>query len=105
MTTRRNPKIRKAELLEAALTVARTKGFEHMTRDAIADEAGVSFGLVGRYLGTMNRLKQTVMRAAIKQEILEIVAYGIYAKDKQALKAPDSLKARAFEHMGSGGTV
>ena len=93
-------KERKAELLEAALKVARSKGFENMTRDAIAEEAGVSFGLVGRYLGTMNRLRQTVMRAAIRKEILEIIAYGLYAKDKQALKAPDELKARAFEYMG-----
>lgn len=99
---RLNPKIRKDELLNAALKVARDKGFENMTRDAIADEAGVSFGLVRHYLGTMNRLKQTVMRAAVREEILEIIAYGLYSKDKQALKAPDELKARAFEYMGSG---
>lgn len=90
---------RREEILSAALKLARQGNYQSITRDAIADEAGVSFGLVTRYFGTMNNLRRDVMRAAIKLEKAEIVAQGLALGDKHARKAPEELKKEAAAIM------
>ncbi len=54
-------------------------------------------GLVSKYFGTMKQLKREIIRAAIKQEIPEIIAQGLANGDKRAAKAPQQLKERAIE--------
>lgn len=93
------PDVRKENLIVAALAVAKRDGFSSLTRASIANEAECSTGLVTNYLGTMPQLKRTVMRAAITNEVVEVVAEGIALRDKQALKAPDALKKKAIAHL------
>ena len=93
--SRTNPELRKEQILSVALNVARVIGYHKMTRPHIADEAGCSVGLVSKYFGTMVKLKRVVMRAAVNQEILEIVAEGLATNDPQAKKASQSLKEKA----------
>ena len=101
---RLKPDIRSADILEAAIQLAREKGFESLTRDGIANRAKVSHGLVTHYYNTMTQVRRAVMRAAVKQEILEIIAYGLATGNPHALKASPELRARAMAHVG-GGTV
>lgn len=89
---RQSPEIRKPELLRVAVELSRRHGYNKITRDAIAAEAGVSMGLVTLYLGTMANLRRDIMRAAVRDGIVEIVAQGIAAGDEHALKAPRELK-------------
>jgi len=96
---RLQPEQRKEDILTAAVELAEKVGFQNITRDAIADHAGVSFGLVTRYFGTMTQLKGDVMRRAIKQENLPIVADGIACRDSRALKVPESLRRSAVSYM------
>ncbi len=77
------------------MSVAIDTGYHKMTRDHIADAAGCSVGLVSKYFGTMVKLKRSVMRAAVNQEVLEIVAEGLATGDKCARKAPQELKEKA----------
>jgi len=93
--SRTDPKLRREHILNIAVEMARKVGYHKITRDGIAEGAGVSMGLVTRYLGTMKQLRRTIMRAAITQEIPEIVAQGLANGDNQAKKAPDDLKAKA----------
>ena len=93
--SRANPELRKEQILSVALNVARDTGYHKMTRDHIAEGAGCSVGLVSKYFGTMIKLKRAVMRAAINQEIPEIVAEGLAIGDKCARKAPQHLKEKA----------
>lgn len=93
--TRVEPSLRRDQLLNVALSVAINAGYNNLTRDAIADKAGVSPSLVSTYFGTIKQLKRTVMRAAVKQSIPEIVAQGLVIKDTHAMKAPQELKTRA----------
>lgn len=89
--------LRKEHILTVAVNLAKTTGYTKITRDGVAEAAGVSFGLVNKYFGTMTQLKGDVMRAAIKQKIPEIVAQGLASCDERARKAPDTLKQEAIQ--------
>jgi Transcriptional regulator len=93
--TRANPGLRKDHILNVAVTMARVYGYSKLTRDKVAESAGVSVGLVTRYFGTMNQLKTAVMRRAIKQGMADIIAQGLANGDDHAKKAPAELKAEA----------
>lgn len=93
------PDERKETILTAAVSVAKTNGYNKMTRDDIARHAGVSTGLVTFYFSTMTQLRRAVIRSAITNEVLEVVAQGLAIGDDQAKKAPDELKKRATDFL------
>lgn len=93
--------LRKEHILAVAVEQAKTTGYTKITRDGIAEAAGVSFGLVTKYFGTMHALKRDVMRAAIKQGIPEIVAQGLANGDDRARKAPEALKQEAAQVLAN----
>jgi len=90
-----NPKDRKSELFEHAMTLATSSGYMRVTRTAIASAGGVTEGLVTHYFGTMTALRRDLMRAAVKRRVLPIVAQGLAMGEKQALKAPEDLRREA----------
>ena len=87
--------LRHKQILEAAIKIALKVGYHKMTRGDIALKAGISMGLITLRFGTMVKLRRAVMRAAIAQEIPEIVAQGLANSDPHARKAPPTLKAKA----------
>lgn len=94
---RLHPDDRKNQILTAAITIARKPGgWSRLTRSAVAIEAGCTDGLVSLYLGTMVNARRTIMRAAIANEELSIIAQGLATGDKCAHKADPLLKARAL---------
>ena len=99
MRTRKAPGTRKTHILDAALVVAARDGFGNMTRKAIAAEAYVSEPLVNKYLGTLPQLRRTVMRLAVKHEVLAVIAQGLAANNQYALAASDELKAKALDFL------
>jgi AcrR family transcriptional regulator len=86
---------RTTDILAAALRVAERDGYTNLRRDAIAAEAGVTGGLVTIRLGSMTEIRRDVMRHAVKNCILRIVAEGLAIKDRHALKAGPELRAQA----------
>ncbi len=94
---RADPALRKNQILNVALTLSIKKGYHKITREDIAKEAGVSPGLVSRYFNTMVQLRRAIIRAAINQNIPEIIAQGIANGDENAKKAPSELKRKAIE--------
>lgn len=92
-------KDRTEQLLEAALAVAERDGFSNLRRDAIAAKAGVNGSLVSLRLGTMDAVRRAVMRRAIKERRLSIVAQGLAIKDRHALKAPQDLREKAIASL------
>jgi len=95
--SRTNPKDRKQQILNAAISVARDKNYSTITREDIANRAQVSTGSVARYFGTMCQVRRAIMRAAIQKEILPIIAQGLVGNDKNAEKAPAQLKEKAMK--------
>lgn len=86
---------RAKELTAVALRMAQEHGLNNITRDQIAKEAGVASGLVSLRLGTMPAMRRTVMRAAVAQGVLEVIAEGLAHRDPHALAAPLELRQKA----------
>lgn len=89
------PADRTRELLAVAVNVAAAHGWRTLTREGIAVAAGVSPGLVSARLGTMDALRRSVMRAAVRERVVAVVAEGLALRDKQACKADEGLRALA----------
>lgn len=98
--TRMQPDARKAMILQAAIEAAKSHGYQNVTRDDIANRAGVSMGLVTKYYGTMNQLRRAIMRAAVVEEIGPVIAQGLVFNDPQAQKAPEHVKRKALSDVG-----
>lgn len=101
MNTKLDPKVRTEQLLDVALSLAATEGFGTLTRDGIARAAGVSGGLVTQRLGTMEQMRRSVMRRAVAQRVVRVVAEGLVAGDKHAQRADDALRAECAGLMGA----
>lgn len=100
MTKRLHPDDRNEQILTAALKVAgRPGGWAKLTRDAVAKEAGCAEGLPSKYFGTMVAFRRAIMRAAIREWNLSVIAQGLAAGDEVALKAEEDLKRKALNTL------
>ena len=93
------PDVRSAEILATAVKLAKKEGFRKLTRAGIAQTAKVSTGLVSRYFGSMDKMKDEVMKVAVRERILPIVADGLADRHKVAVRAPEDLKRQAAESL------
>ncbi len=98
---RLKPKDRKLQILDAMLAEAEATGYTRVTREAIATRAACSPNLVSNYFKTMPQLRRTLMRNAVRQERLKIIAEGVVLKDPHALEAPEELRKRALAAAGA----
>ena len=92
-----DPVMRRDQILNVAIELAKKSGYNNITRNDVADNAGVSMSLINRYFKTMPQLRRAVIRAAVANEVLEIIAQGLVNKDARARKASDELKSRALK--------
>lgn len=88
-----------AQILAAALKVAKAKGYNRITRDDIAEEAGIPPTLIPYHMGTMVELRRQIMREAVRVECLPIIAQGVAMRDRHALKASPELRTRALQSL------
>lgn len=97
MTTalRMQPDDRRDRILDAAMSVAIRSGYRAMTRDDVAEEAGVSAGLITRYFYHMDLLRAEVVAAAVERGVLSLVAEGLVAGEPAAVNAPLEVRTRA----------
>lgn len=92
---------RTRELLAVALRLAAAQGWQSVTREDIALAAGVSPALVSARLGTMDAMRRSVMRAAVAQRVVAVVAQGLALKDRQAMKADETLRRQAAAYIAA----
>lgn len=93
------PDARKEKILLAAIEVSKNTGYKGITREKVAEEAGVSSALVATYFNRMVFLKSAVMEHAVKREIIEIVAQGVAHNDPFTLRLAPALKNKVMEHL------
>lgn len=93
---RADPSLRKDAILTVALKLAEKHGYQKITRDQVASEAGVSAGVINQRFGTMERLRVELMRRAVKTKCLAVIAQGLVAKNPHAMKADADLKEQAL---------
>lgn len=97
------PEVRKELVLTAALDLAEKTHYLKLTRDGIAKAAGVTGSAIQYHFKTMSQLRGDIMRAAIKQERLIIIAQGLTSDDDRAIKVPDELFRRALAAVAAAG--
>ena len=93
---RLNPMVRKGEILEAAIKLAKTEGYGHISRRQIADLAGTSPPLITRYFSNMDKLREAIMREAIRIRALHVVAQGLANGCPIAKAAPERVRLDAL---------
>ena len=74
--------------------MASMHGYQAVTREMVAHDAGVSVGLISKYFLTMREFKRAIMRAAIERESLDIVAQGVSLHDPLTRKLSGTLKLK-----------
>lgn len=92
--------IRRDYILEAAICEAEITGYKIMTLGDVARAASVSRSTVSFHFQNLESLRMEVMRVAIKDENLKIIAQGLINNDVCALRAPLKLKKRAAIAVG-----
>lgn len=90
---------RKAEILTAAMTIAQTAGYNKVTLQDVAKQAGCTHGLVLYYFSTIVQLRRAIMSEAIHIRDAAILAQGLAIGDSKAKRAPPDLKAAAAAYL------
>ena len=90
---------RKAQILNAALSLCETENFARLTREQIAKKLSIPPSLIAYHFGTMPSLRRDIMREAVRVECLPVIAQGLALRDAHAMKAPEELRRRAVEAL------
>jgi AcrR family transcriptional regulator len=93
---RLKPGTRRTGILFAAVSVAARVGYLNVTRDAVAQAANISTGLVTHYFKSMDGLRREIMVQAIESQILPIVREGIANRDPEVAKIDKELHDKAM---------
>jgi len=88
------PGLRKSQLINAAMDVARENHYKMLTRRMIADELDVAPSLVTHYLGPISDIKDLVVNKAIQREDLKILAQAIADEHYLTLKVSKELREK-----------
>lgn len=99
--TRRDPSMQRTRLLIAAVDTAEDIGYLTMSCSDIADRAGETRTLVHHYLGTMDEIRDAVIRYAITDMRCQILAQAILARHPAVSGLSADSKFRIFEEVSS----
>lgn len=87
---------RRTEILRTAMELATQNGYRSIQPSSLAEEAGISRALLHSYFGTKEQLLRAVMRFAVANRVLPVIAQGIANREPQALKAPMDVRLEAL---------
>lgn len=87
---------RRASILSAAVEAAKVHGFNNFRLVHVAERANCSTGLVMLHYKTMDQIRRDVMRAAIREKLLPIIAVGIVLKHPQCRRITEELRDEAL---------
>lgn len=94
-----SPEIRRTSILTAAVELASEVGYRKITREGVAERAGISMSLVTHHFHTMPQLRRDVVRHAVSHGCVPVVAQALAAKDPHVKKAPSWLVEKAAEYL------
>jgi AcrR family transcriptional regulator len=92
---------RDARILDAALELACSVGYQWITRESVATAAGVSLGTINNVFGTMPELKRAVLSAAIERGVIPVVAQGLGDRHALVLAAPQEIREKAAAYLAT----
>jgi AcrR family transcriptional regulator len=83
-------------VLDAACRVAETHGLQRFTRAHVALSSGKAPGTVSLAFGSMDALRDAVVREAIRRPLLTVLAQALAMGHPVARDAPEDLRAQAL---------
>lgn len=92
---------RNRRILDAALSLATERGYRRVTRSDVAARAGVATGSVNNAYGTMEKLRDEIMRVAVERGLAVIVGQGLADSHPSARAAPQGLKDSALASLAA----
>ena len=92
-------KFKRENVLIVATSLASSVGYQNITREDVAQSAFTSAGTVSGLFGSMEQLKQEVVKFAIANACLPVIAQALAARNKLAMCIPDELKRKVAEAM------
>ena len=86
--------VTRATLLEVAYNIAKThsNGLAAVERKAVCEQAKVGAGTVNYHFQTMKYLRDEVLKLAIRDKNVRLVAQGVLEGNPLALTAPRALR-------------
>ena len=96
-----DPRIRKQQLLNAAVELALQVGFSNMTRDSIAQFANVSTGLINFHFDSIKQLRKELIKLAIDKEILPIIIQAIGKGEIKLNKLPPEVRTKIADYLSN----
>lgn len=97
--TRLDVDLRKKYILDAAINIAKKIGYQKLTCKNISHETNMSRSHITHRFKSIKILKRLVLRTAIDQKILPIIAQGLANKDEATKKIPQKLKETALKSI------
>lgn len=92
---------RNRRILDSALELAELRGYRAITREQVAERAGVATGSVNNAYGNMEGLRDAVMAAAVERRVPGVVAQGLADGHPAARAAPQDLKDSALASLAA----
>lgn len=87
-------------MMDAAISLAEEDSYQWITREAVAQRAGVAPATISFHFKTVANLKRAVLREAIKRRSLKIIAEGAGAGHTIIMEeCPADLRAEALASL------
>jgi AcrR family transcriptional regulator len=90
---------RRDQVLEAAFYRSIQEPYYELTRDEISAFAGVSASLINKCFGTVENLRQEIIKLGIERKQLRIIADAIGRREPLVKNLPKELKQQAIASM------
>lgn len=97
--TRQHPADQRDAILTAAKTLARKGYLYSMTSVSIASHAGITRSLIWHYFDTLEMLRAEVIRYAVREGVVSILAQALACNDPLVHDITDEQKAVVAEYM------
>lgn len=93
------PAVRRAEIIEAALRLARRVGAQGLVRDRIAEEAGISSSLLHRHFGSMDLMREVIIQTAFQRSEVDVLYKSLSIADFKKLNTSSELAKQLCEYI------
>lgn len=92
MSNRLDPKIRKNQILDTAISLAAESHYMLVTQDEIANILNISKSLILTYFYTMDELRYDIVQKAIDTDNIQIINQARATGHKLAHTVPEDIK-------------
>lgn len=102
MSTRLTVEHRRAMIVATAETMSANGGLYSWTLTDVADQIGITPPGVKYYFGSVQQLRGDIIRAAIKNEVVDIVVQAVVTRDPLADNIPGLLRQACADFIARG---